>query len=330
MVANLLAEGTPWPGTFEGRVMLLAQNFTLFDPSRLLDHLSRWAIFLRNWFLGISSQNVLPDFWSLPIDLLSIFLPLLALGWLGIALALRPGKSTKVGWVFLCWTLLTVLVIGSILPVVIYAGRYEAMLIPLLLLGVAFAVGWIVRFLATRLSRVKFVTACVILLVMLGIWQIGNTWAWMQIRNLSVKHIASVHVNAGFFCHILPADENIAAFDVGAIKYLNPQRQIIDWAGLTDSNMRQAIRQGTGSEYLHIHKVGYLAAMEGWNGELHPFPFDMLQEMKEGRIRLADDFPSERGVKPLPSFATPLEEYQLFNQAVFIAADRMSFYRVVW
>jgi len=330
LTSNLLTEGTPWPGTFQGRVMLLAQNFTLFDPARLPEHLSRWAIFLRNWFLGISSQNVLPDFWSVPIDLLSIFLPLLVLGWLGIALSLRTDKGAKVIWVFLCWTMLTVLIIGCILPVVIYAGRYEAMLVPLIILGIAFAVGWIIKFLSTRLGKIKYIVVSIVLLLMLCIWQISNTLAWLQIRILSVNHIANVHVNAGYFCHILPADKTIAVFDVGAIKFLNPQREILDWAGLTDAAMRRAIRQGMGAEYLRGRNVGYMAVMEEWNHEVYHYPFDLVEELKAGRLHITYDFPSETGMQPLPSFATPLMEYQLFHQAVYIAADRMSFYRVVW
>lgn len=329
MAANLLAEGTPWPGTFEGRVMLISIGFNLFDPSRLSDHLSRWAIFLHDWFLGISYGRLLPDFWSLPVDLLSSFLPLPALGLLGIVLLLKGGTGKRTGWIFLCWTLLTVLLIGSILPIVIYAGRYEAMLVVLLLLGIACAIGWIIRFLTARFGRGWRLSLIILLWLGVGLWQISNTWAWMQIRILSVNHIANVHVKAAFFCHILPTDKTIAVFDVGAVKYLNPQREILDWAGLTDAAMRRAIREGTGADYLRSRNVGYLAAMEGWYGELHPFPFDLVQEMKAGRIKLADDFPSERGVKPLPSFATPIEEYQLFNKAVYIAADRMSFYRIV-
>ena len=330
LFANLFAEGTPWPGTFQGRVMLLTLSFNLFDPTRLLEHLSRWAIFLHGWFLGVSYQNLLPDFFSLPLDLIGILLPVLALSLFGIILMLRRGAGCRMGWIFLCWTLLTVLVIGSILPIVIYAGRYEAMLVVLLLWGVAWALGWAVKALSVRLSRSKFMAVVVIILLGVGLWQVSGTIAWMRIRTMSVDHIGNVHVKAGYFCRILPADKTVAVFDVGAVKYLNPQREIVDWAGLTDARIRLAIREGRGADYLHSRNVGYLAVMEGWNREVHPYPFDIVTEVKEGRIRLEHDFPSERGVQPLPSFATPPENYLPFIQAVLIAADRMSFYRLVW
>jgi hypothetical protein len=330
LITNLLAEGTPWPGTFQGRVMLLAQNFTLFDPTRLPEHFNNLAIFLHDWFLGVSFQNLLPASWSLPIDLIAIFLPVIALGLVGMFIACRRGNGSRIEWIFVCWALLTVLVIGSILPLVIYAGRYEAMLVVLLLWGIAWAVGWIVKALSTRLSRSGFIAAVVLLLLGVGFWQVSGTIIWMQIRTLSVNHIANVHVKAGYFCHILPTDKTIAVFDVGAVKYLNPQREIVDWAGLTDAAMRRAIREGSGADYLRNSNVGYIAVMEHWNREVHPYPFDLANEVRAGNFSLEYDFPSERGVQPLPSFATPPEHYLPFIQAVLIAADRMSFYRVVW
>jgi hypothetical protein len=169
-----------------------------------------------------------------------------------------------------------------------------------------------------------------VLLLGVGWWQVSGTLAWLQVRTMSVNHIAHVHVKAGYFCRILPADKNIAVFDVGAVKYLNPQREILDWAGLTDAAMRRAIRAGTGTDYLREHNVGYIAIMEGWNREIHPYPFDIVEELKTGKLNFKHDFPSERGVLPLPSFATEPDDYVSFIQAVYIAADRMSFYRVVW
>jgi len=228
----------------------------------------------------------------------------------------------------LIWAALMTLAYGCVLPGIAYAGRYEPMIVPLLLWAAAMAAGGLATLLGDHLTPRPARVLAAVLAALLAVQSLAGLFVWREVRRLSAEHIARVHVAMGQAVRALPASGTVAAFDVGAIKYANPDREIVDWAGLTDSRMREAIRRGRGAEYLRSKKVAYLAVMEGPEGSIHRYPFDLAEESRAGRMGFTQE--SSPGGAPLPSFMTPPDVYSSFIPAVLVAECRMSLYRVEW
>lgn len=329
MLANLLTEGTPWPGTLLGRVMLLTGSFTLFDHTRLYEHLLWWIEFVQNWVMGGSFGNLVPDtlmaskFTQLLIPFIGFFLG-------GLVLLAKAGRKHLATPAFLLWSAATFVYYGITLPIVIFAGRYEATIMLLFVWAVAWSVGWVVRFLYLHLRPINAGALSFLLVLLLLSHGLMMTVTWSEIRQAAINQVTRVHIAAGLFSRVLPEDTALAVFDVGAVKYLNPEREIVDWAGLTDVGMRKAIVSGQGSAYLREKNVGYIAVMESANGNIHPYPYNLAEEIKEGRFTLERNFTSDKGVLPLPSFAISAAEHKRYIDAVLIAEPRMTFYRVIW
>jgi len=326
IVANIAIEKSPFPSTLQGRVMLQTLSFTPFDPSRLPKHLLWWAQFVSRWIEGERADRVLSGAAAPAASALRMLVPLWAFMLAGLVALVFLRARRPIG-LLLAWTGVTVLAYGCVLPGIAYAGRYEPMVVPLLCLGAAVAVGGLVSFLRERLPSRPARAIASAMLALLAAHALLMTGVWWQVRKLSAAHIARVHVAMGRFVQTLPAEEVVAAFDIGAVKHLNPGREIVDWAGLTDSKMRRAIRDGRGAEYLRSKRVAYLAAMEGAEGSLHRYPFDLAAESREGRMAFTQEV---GGGATLPSYATPPEEYARFIEAVLVAEARMTMYRVEW
>jgi hypothetical protein len=329
LAANLFIEKSLFPSTLLGRVMLQTFSFTPFDPSRLPKHIIWWAGFAGDWIAGLEFGRILPGAVAFADVLVRALVPVGALMVGGLVVIVLTRRGRPEAGAFLWWAALMALAYGCVLPGIAYAGRYEPMIVPLLLWAIAVAAGGIATLLEEHLPRRAARVLTTILLGLLAAQSLLGTFVWRDVRRLSVEHIARVHVEMGRAIQALPAGGTVAAFDVGAIKYANPGREIVDWAGLTDGRMREAIRRGRGAEYLRSKRVAYLAVMEGSDGALHRYPFDLATESREGRMAFTQE-PGPGSPAALPSFMTPPEEYARFIPAVLIAECRMSLYRVEW
>jgi hypothetical protein len=82
-----------------------------------------------------------------------------------------------------------------------------------------------------------------------------NTFYWNSVYDANLEHMTRVRIRAANFVRdSIPADENCAAFDVGAMRYFG-RHPVIDLGGLIDPNAAQVFEAGTTDQYLLRNKV---------------------------------------------------------------------------
>lgn len=114
------------------------------------------------------------------------------------------------------------------------------------------AEGW--RAIAPRISTRRLTIPIVLLLLPLYLPQAIN---WARWHRCSVEHLRDVHLAmTHLIADAVPADEAVAAFDIGLLSYLG-DRRIVDMGGMTDPEMVRALRRSEVPRLLAARGVRY-------------------------------------------------------------------------
>ncbi|HEY5982957.1 MAG TPA: hypothetical protein VIU38_05745 [Anaerolineales bacterium] len=163
----------------------------------------------------------------------------------------------------LIWVVLHNLAYALYLPIPGTASRYGA--INHVVLWLSLSYGLLV--LGRRRPRLFSLAIPTILLAVV------NTLYWNSVYDANLEHMTRVRIRAADFVRVsIPADENCAAFDVGAMRYFGGH-PVIDLGGLIDPNAAEVFEAGTTDQYLLSNKVTCLI-LPGRSGEAGDGLFD--------------------------------------------------------
>jgi hypothetical protein len=139
-----------------------------------------------------------------------------------------------------------VLVLGS-------DGQLSRYLAPLWMLApLIVARGWCA--IGRRLGSLLTVPLLVFLLAL----YVPQAFRWSGWHRGAVEHLRDAHLEMALrVTETVPADEAVAAFDVGLLSYAGDGRLIVDMGGLTDPGMARAMRRAEVPEALAARGVRY-------------------------------------------------------------------------
>jgi len=150
------------------------------------------------------------------------------------------------------WTAAQLAAYAIVLPSIGNGGRYQPMV--LALIGPWTIAG--VR--ATRRPAVQ--TAVLASVVVLGL---SSLIVWRGVTEAATTHINSVHRRAAaWIAAKVPAEEPIAAYDIGALAWELPGRRVIDLGGLVDPAYLPFMRARAAWQYLDLQHVRWVAVPE--------------------------------------------------------------------
>lgn len=251
--------------------------------------------------------------------------------WLGWAVAVGGGLVCIVGLgVYLCrmrarsavlliWAVLQVLTFAVTLPSRGHGGRYQPMVLILVMLCFGLGVVGLLRlvFASGRCSAIRRIAAGGV--VVLVVVVVGSAWLWREITAESILHFDRVHVSAGrWLGRHTSSDARVAAFDIGAIGYFSG-RAVVDIGGLLDSRAGRALYDDTMVEYIRSQKAEYLAMIFPYTDPqayVRGLGLDELEE--EGRLCLQETFTVD-----VPSWYLP-------GEAARLLANTIRVYRIEW
>jgi hypothetical protein len=119
-----------------------------------------------------------------------------------------------------------------------------------------------------------------------AVWAVGvvliafaNTFYWNQVYDANLEHMQNVRIAASqYIVERVPDDEQIAAFDVGAVRFYT-DRPIIDLGGLIDPALDEVYREdGSVDRYLAERDVRYVI-LPGRTNTINEGWFDFAREM---------------------------------------------------
>jgi len=138
------------------------------------------------------------------------------------------------------WIVLHNLTYMFFLPVIGTASRYGA--INHIMLWILLAIG------ASHFAA-RPVLARVLAIGLIGIAVINNLH-WNRVYDSNVEHMRTVRMQAAYaYRDLIPAEENCAVFDIGAIRYFSG-RPIVDVSGLTNPEPLEWVREHRADAYL--------------------------------------------------------------------------------
>ncbi len=204
--------GTPVPTTMAGRRWL----YGIDEHGRVLN----LAYFAVQWlyqlwrYLAVESR------------LLAV-----AIAWSALLGAMAAWHRRATGWLMLvAWTIATILIYVPILPRMGHAGRYQPLVLVVLLPLCAMGLLWVGRVAAARGAIV------VVASVVLGIGA-PSLIIWHRILLAGIQHIDGTHRAIGQWVRAhAPANATVAAFDVGGLAWELPGR-VVDLSALSDGNV---------------------------------------------------------------------------------------------
>ena len=257
---NYYISGSFLQSTFIGRRWL----YELHDKSFYLDLNRAWA-FICAWYFRIKqytfgikeSGSPLKNLFINGKNYLLFFF--LLIGFLGI---IKDGLFSKVskkkGGIFLLfiWSLGLNLLYIIFLPALGHAGRYQPLNYLLLslcmILGAKYTIEWFIK-----KQKIHTVAMSLVSLILTFVF-LNNSLVWSDITKVSIFHINNTHREMALYLKkYIPADEKVAAFDIGAIKYFS-NHNIVDLGGLIDRNFIPYLLSGNPVPYLKSKGVNYI------------------------------------------------------------------------
>lgn len=151
---------------------------------------------------------------------------------------------------------------------------------------------------------------------------------WGSIYSYSVKHVNDVHRAAGEYLRDnVPPETVVAAFDVGAIKYI-AELPIADIAGLTDSKALPYVLRGDIVPYMRDKGAQYLAMVEDFvPGKTVQEPFQCIYYDKLGiRGHIGKSFE----LIPMKRFEIPPEIWIETWNALKTHSPAIAIYEIRW
>ncbi|HVF26283.1 MAG TPA: hypothetical protein VNA23_10365 [Anaerolineales bacterium] len=197
---------------------------------------------------GIFSYS--PSYWAILAWLLVIF-PLLvaASRWLLSRRISAPewaqGASSRSVVVLAVWFILHNAAYMLFMPVLGTASRYGVLNHVILWIFLALGISRFVE----RPYLARFLTGALVLIAL------ANNLYWNRVYDANLEHMRDVRIATAHFVHnSLSADENCAAFDIGALRYFS-QRPIVDIGGLTDPDEHKWFSENKIDLYLLEHEA---------------------------------------------------------------------------
>ena len=150
------------------------------------------------------------------------------------------------------WTAAQLAAYAIVLPSIGNGGRYQPMV--LALIG-----PWMVA--GVRATRQPVVHAVV--LTSIFVLGLSSLVVWREVTQAATTHINSVHRRAAaWIATHVPAEEPIAAYDIGALAWELPERRVIDLGGLVDPAYLPFLRARAAAQYLDMQHVRWVAVPE--------------------------------------------------------------------
>jgi hypothetical protein len=287
--------GSFMPTTMAGRQWLYAASG--------LPHWHRSLNLLISWMFRFLVENAGMQF--------MVFVASIATGVMvlrGSLLVARRGGASRV---LLLWSLASLAMYAIVLPYPGNGGRYQPMLLalyaPLAVIGIAESVR----------SRARRAVLATLLLVL----SVASLDRWRAITVASTDQINHVSRAMGkWLAANIPANEPIAAFDIGAIGYEFGRRPVVDLGGLVDASYLPYLRSGHVTPYLRDHRVAVVVLPEAAADQPALFPvYDFT--------RLLQPFEAAT-VAPIARFRGNIEGWELGFKTIQHVNPQSTAYRV--
>jgi len=121
-----------------------------------------------------------------------------------------------------------------------------------MILGAKYTIEWFIK-----KQKIHTVAMSLVSLILTFVF-LNNSLVWSDITKVSIFHINNTHREMALYLKkYIPADEKVAAFDIGAIKYFS-NHNIVDLGGLIDRNFIPYLLSGNPVPYLKSKGVNYI------------------------------------------------------------------------